>query len=169
MASVNSLAEAQWTQLVSIMTADMGTGKRLPTVLDVRKSAHLWTGLVPSVGVQLLKVTEDTYTTHTHMARCNFQIVAATQSVQTVNGSQRTPANLDDAMNQLQAIIDDGAGNGICAILRDKANTTLAGNAIIITIQSVDYSWSVQPGDQAEVMAYAIVTLETKQSVTIHS
>ena len=168
--SGNSSASQMWTQIVSILNSEKTTG-RLPTVKDVRKSIQLWTGKTPSIGVQLVHVDEGDLTTKTHKITATFNIAVATQSVDGApSGGQITPANLDDAMAQLQTVLGDGGTNGLDAILRDPTNFSLSGAApgtLRTKISSVTYDWDIRPGQPPQIWAYGLLKFQVEALVKV--
>ena len=160
MASPEERSAQQWAAIIALLQAQVGAGKMLPTVADVRASIDLWTGNVPAVGVQLQSVRADQVYTKGVKSTAEFVILAATRSVpDIISPTQTTPPNLDDAMSQVQAIVNDGNGNGITQILRLRANQTLGGLCSTVLITGVDYSWEIDRGATGsdQVWAYALI------------
>lgn len=167
------LSNAQWDYLVSTFTAEMAVGKRLTAVKDVRTSLSLWTEYIPAVGVALTDSAEAQRDSKQHLLTCTFTIVAGAQStVATAAANGYSIPNMDDAVKQVRAIVADGAGNGICSILRDPNNRTLGGNAGFSRIGRTQYQQVINPGanvatDDPEIWCYAFIELITQQFVAI--
>lgn len=167
MAAIESLVTQQWSQLMTILSAEMVTGKRLASLKDLRKSLHLWTGIMPAAGVQPQRVSEKPDASRRHLVTTTFNVIVGTESVAQTVGNNTTPANLDDAMAQLQVLLDDGQGNGICAVLRDPLNFGLSGNAYRTAITSIEYSAELGVGENPELFAYGLITYVAEQVVSI--
>lgn len=166
-------AKQQWDYLVTTLTAEMQPSKRIPTCKDVRHTLSLWTEFVPAIGVQLMDVLEQQHSTQRHIMQCNFVVQVSCQSTPTsATAAGYAKPNLDDAMAQLQALVSDGSGNGVCAILRDPANRTLGGNAGFSRITAVHYQPDVQPGsdinNEPEIWAHAFIDFQTVSQVAIN-
>lgn len=161
------LAAQQWAQLLAITQAEMLPGGRLTSLQDVRKSAHLWTDKVPAAGIQLQKVIEAPYAAQHHRVTTQFVIIVACNSVDTTVGTVLTPANLDDAMAQLQTLVSDGNGNGFAPVLRDPVNRFLNNTASQTGITNIDYQWDLKPGATPQIWAYAFITFEAVATVAI--
>lgn len=158
----------QWATLVSILRSEMPSPGRLQSLKDVRQSAQLWTAQVPAVGVQLLKTPCTVYGQGRLKMVSHFLIITATVSRQQVDGSNVIPANLDDAMAQLQALLSDGAGNGISAVLRDPANFLLGGYAYETMLGGTEFFYDVEPSptpDLAQIWAYGHTAYTATQLV----
>jgi hypothetical protein len=160
---------AQWSAIVTLLRAQMGTGKKLATLLDVRQSIDLWTGQQPAIGVQLMKISCDRAFTKKMHTVADFAILISVQSSQSVNGSNVVPPNLDDANARLQTLIADGAGNGVANVLRDPANHTLGGLAARVTVTGIEYSWEIGRGAAGsdQVWAHALMSVSVEDYISV--
>ena len=166
-------SSAQWDFLVSNFKTEQANGKRLTLVKAVSESLSLWTEFIPAVGVQLMDAREEFHATGKHKLYCDFVIQCSTQSTAaSASANGFAIPCLDDAMKQLRTIVSDGAGNGICSILRDPANRTLGGSAGTSQIKGIHFQPEIKPGanvntDDPEIWAHCFVDFTTLQFVTI--
>lgn len=165
----------QWAQIVALLRAEMGHHGKIAPVQDVRPSAHLWTGVTPAIGVQLLKIHVEPEFTHKHHTFATFVILVSVQSHPITTKTSTVPPNLDDANAQLQTILADGNGKGVCNILRDPANFLLGQDengqnlAIRTLVSGIDYSWEIGPGADGsdQVWANALVTYVVEDLISV--
>jgi hypothetical protein len=158
------LAAQQWANLTALLRTD----PRVSAIKDVRQAEELWTEKgTPAAGVQLDDITYSPYSSTRKWMVCSFRILVACESIETTVGSNVVPPNLDDAMKQLQAIISDGVGNGISAVLRDPVNQRLSQTCNHMSLKSVKYVPSIEMGEPIRVWAYAYVSVQTHKPLTI--
>ena len=162
------LSKAQWDYLVTLLNNEKAT--RLSGIQYIGKAYQLWSEVVPSIGVQLKKFTENEYATTRHKVVTTFDIILAVKSTD-ASAVERfganTPANLEDAMAILQPYVSDGSGNGLSPVLRDPQYRTLNGNAVRSQISDISYEWEIGPGEAPQIWAYALVTFMAEQIVAI--
>jgi hypothetical protein len=156
------------------------SGNRLTSIVYVGKSYYLWEKETPSIGVQLKSLRERSQVSMKHFVTTQFDIIMGVQSTDATatanNGGQLRQANLEDAMSMLQPLVSDGNGNGLSPVLRDmqyrSLGTSTVGaytqvNAQRTQISDIDYEWSITQGENAQIWAYALVTLIAEQLVSI--
>jgi hypothetical protein len=162
----------QWAWIVSTLQSEMTAGKRIASIKAVEPSLSLWTDFAPAVGVQLMDMREEGYSTSQHKLWSDFIIQVSAQSTkETALANGYSIPNLSDAMLQLKALISDGTGNGVCSILRDPANRTLGGYAAQSTIKGIHYQPEIQmgatAGDEPVIWAHAFIDFTALQFVAI--
>lgn len=187
-----ALANEQWNYIVAMLQAEAGLaaapagtspGNRLAGIKYVGRAYALWTEQVPTIGVQLREKNEKSSATTRNLVTTTFDIIIGTQSTDASatarNGGTPVKANLEDAMSQLCAFVDDGSGNGIEPILRDPQYRTLGqttvngltqqnaqGSSIVRTL----FEWDSSGGEMdtaAQIWAYACITFVAQQQVSI--
>lgn len=156
-----------WASLVATLQAEMAPGKRLSGVQKIGNSIHLWSGKSPAIGVQLLHQPEEGVAGEggmgKHRIELKFQIVAGAASV----GTDARKANLDDANTALQAVIADGAGNGLGPVLRGMTDTGPPAGAYRTQVKDVRWTWMIEDGEGVPVWAYAVVDFSVWTMVRI--
>lgn len=160
--------KAQWDAIVALLQAEVNPSGKLSTVKYVGRSAHLWTENSPAIGVQFNKATVAPYGSMRREMTSTFWIVVGVQSTDATaaaNMGADTPPNLEDAMDQLQAIIADGNGNGILPTLNEAQNYSLGGYAYRMIADSVECQWEIGPGKPPAIWAYGVISVTVKQLV----
>ncbi len=156
-----------WASLVTTLQAELAPGKRLSGVQRVGNSIHLWTGKSPAIGVQLLHQPEEDAAGRggqgKHHVELKFKIVAGAASL----GTDARKANLDDANTALQAIVADGAGNGLGPVLRGMTDTGPPAGSYRTKVNDVNWSWMIEDGEGVPVWAYAVVDFSVFTMVRI--
>jgi hypothetical protein len=189
--SPEAVAQNQWNQLIAIIESEMNVGPtgpgsgtnplgRLQKLYFCHQSIDMWSGLYPAAAVQLMEAPEFPVATHRHDIHSMFWIRLACASTPATAAAYRAPfapgipvpANLDDAMSQLKALISDGQGNGMSAVLRDRLNFNLKnsqfpnGLAYQTDITNWKYEWELDAGtDQQTVIAYATCMYTAKARI----
>lgn len=171
-------ANQQWNQLVSVILGEMNQGGtnpngRLQQVRYCYDTIDFWNGVFPAIGVQLKKVDEQPVATHKHDLYSRFWIRIAAQSTPTTAAARVPPpagapgvANLSDAMAQARIIMSDGTGNGLAAVLRDRAQFNLNGQSYQLDITGWDYDWEIDVGNNQSVIAYVTYYVTARSRVT---
>ncbi len=157
MSQYSTLAYAMRDSLVAILKAEQHIGGRLAGLADVRKTAQFAPGRTPGCAVQLLSMTPSDYAQRRKKVTVEFTLIVATRSV----GSSAREANLDDAFQALEPLIDDNGVNGVIPVLNDPANfglgfyaptsSTLASESYI---GRGEFKWDISEGAQQSVWAY---------------
>lgn len=159
----------QWDALKSAIEADVAPGKRLSTVNYVARAFQLWTPNPPTIGVQLVDAPLTPRGALQRTMTSEYWVLVGTRSTKASaesNMGAYTPANLEDAMNQLQPILADGNGNGLMAVLTDPANYSLGGWCYRMIPSSPKIFWDIQPGENAQIWAYAQITVAAEAIVS---
>ena len=158
----SGLAAQQWTYLTNLLRTEANPSGRLPTVQAVAKSYQLWMAASPQIGVQFESAVESKLGQRRHLVTTQFVVVVGVQS-------KANPANLDDAMAQVMAIVEDEntLTHGIAPILRDTATYGLGGRTITSGITKIETHGEVKPGASAEIWAYCDITFVTTTEVAI--
>ena len=162
--------KAQWDALLAAFSSEAVVGKRLDGISYVGRTFDLWTEKAPAIGVQLMSASVGPSASMQRELTTVYAVVVGCQSTDataSANMGANTPANIEDAMNQVQSFVADGAGNGIIPILCDAANFTLGGYAYEILSGNVKYDWQVMPGEEAQIWAYAVIMVTAKQKTWI--
>lgn len=177
--TLNDLAAQQWSAIFNLLKAEMAATKRLNaiawncestghsgtvTLLDLRKSTQPWTGINPVGGVSIGSITRSDYGTGRQMMTVSFNVLLAVQEI-TARGS--TPPNLDDALARLQALVSDGNGKGVAAILTDPLNYTLGGTCFTSRLDAIQFADDSMLGENPDVNAYAWMTFVTQKLVAL--
>lgn len=158
----------QWDAIVNQLKNEMALGAsgRLSSLKDVRHSIHLWTDSVPAAGVQIMDISFQEASNHKRLMTCTYAIIVAAQSTEASAGVNSIP-NLDDAMTQVQPLIDDGSGNGIVNVLLDPSFYTVNNFAERSKITGIHYHPEIRPGAPAQIWANVLIDFETQQHVGI--
>lgn len=177
----SDLTKAQWDQIVAILKSEMSTGRlknvqwtnvagvaQTSTIAVVNRSLHLYTGLLPAIGVQLQKGQVSKYSTAERWLANEFTLQIAVQA-DAYSATVSVPANGDDALTQAWAFISDGTGNGISEIFRDPLNRTLNNTCTQVFVTSVVPVLSVGEGNTPQVWADIYVTLRVDSQLSIHN
>lgn len=155
-------ALAQWTFLHDAILSEQQSG-RLTGLADVRKSLDFWTKLTPVAGVQITDWVTKDYASQRRQLFIDFTIRVAVHSV----AVGTTPANGDDALAKLWALISDGTGNGFSEVLRDPANRHLGGNADEFNLIRITPQVLVDDGETGDVWAEAYITCRSSKVLAI--
>jgi len=188
------LSDAQWTYLVAALKSEAGlgsppsgttSGNRLTGIQYVGAGYHLWTESNPSIGVQLKECREyngDAFglrsATSRHVFVSTFDIIIGVQSTDATASSRfgaNIKANAEDAMFLLRPYISGPSGSpgsGISAVLRDPqyrllGSTNGQNNCARSQITGIDYEWEIGPGENAQMWAYGLITLQAGALVQI--
>lgn len=188
-----AFAQEQWQQIIANIEAEMNVGPtgpgsgtnptgRLQQLWYCHPTIDMWTGKYPVAAVQLMDTVERVAATHRMDVESHFIVRIAAQSTPQSAAAFRAPlmagvpapANLDDAMAQLQTLISDGEGNGLSPVLRDRNNFNLKsaslpnGVAYETRITGIKFDWEMDAGNnQHTVLAYCTYSFLAKVRVTI--
>ncbi len=118
--------------LIATITAEMTSGGRMASLQYVGKSAMFATGKAPACGV-IIKGWPDPGPSGQRRLKAvvTLEILLAARSTPTavVGSTPGKIANLDDAFDTIEPLVDDGNGNGLVAILNDRATFALPAEA----------------------------------------
>jgi hypothetical protein len=163
--SSDSQAVAIWRYIIAALKAEMnvgpggpGTGPnaggRLQTVQYVHGTIHLWSDVLPTIGVQILVEHRKPEFQRVQDVIIEFKLVVAAQA-------KPDPTNgitLDSAYDVLNPLLADGAGNGVLNVLSDRGNVQAGGLANFSRVGRVEYDWEVDKAVGAtDARAYAYI------------
>ncbi len=144
------------------------TGGTLQKVASLgRKSIWPSFTLLPFVGVQLLEQKEALSASgRKHEITTDFHVGVSVK----VLGTAEEILQVDDALDELETLCDDGAGNGVCPILRANSAYNLGSlidpsgvtrlNAEMNYLPSIKYAWDERPSSKGvSYFAYAIISV----------
>ena len=183
---------AQWDFIVNTLRTESQVGGKLngcswtdvegtaqtSSMLDVRRSDHLWTqvldlkttpdpraGGVCGVMLQPWSINAD-YASSRRMLFTNFEIIIAVTSIEQTIGYNKIKANGDDALAQAWSFIEDGNGKGIMEIFRGNfQNAKLGGNANEVYLSKGDAQTLPGVGATPQLWAYVSVTLHAEKPI----
>lgn len=168
--TADATVKGQWDYLVTTLRQEILPGKRLSTVKYVGAAYDLWYPDSPSIGVQLYQSTWVEGPSMQRTMSSEFWILLGMQSTDDSAGaniSENAPANLEDAMNQLREIVVPANGQGLMAVLTDLNNYALGGFANKSMPAMLKYMWTVSPGANPQIWAYAHIVFTAKAFVTL--
>ena len=153
--SASIQAFAMWDTLYTSIKNEAAPTKRLAPLVDVRKSAQLARGTGPCCAVQLTAWQHVApYGTRRQELDVEFKIMLGAPSIGVDGTTTARDGNLDDAMASLRAVVDDGNGNGLVAVLNDPATFALGGNAMQSRLGDAHFDWDLRAGPTQTVWAY---------------
>jgi hypothetical protein len=177
------LSAAQWSYLIAVLKAEAGLGSappgtspgtRLTGVKYIGKAYHMWTDETPAIGLQLKRAKLLPCASRRKWLYTQFDIIMGVNS--TIATAAPNKPNLEDAMAQLQPLVSDGQGNGLANVLLDPQYRTLGSSTVNSVVQQnaqtsltdeVEYEWEVGQGQNAQIVAYALLTFTAKQIIAI--
>lgn len=171
--SLTMSGTSAWAALVAILQAQMNVGTiagiptlragtnptgKLQGVKAVGKSSFPDFAALPFVGVQLERSRQDVYSApRGFKVHHDFTISVVVE----VEAAGDAIISLDDGMAALQAILDDGAGNGVYPILMTRANFSLGGITYESMVTEISYSWDRSPAGKGQnYVAFAAIKYE---------
>jgi len=161
--TASTLAFQMRDSLVATIQAEMHVGGKLATLQDVRKSAQFATGKQPACAVWIPKISTKPEgqgaNGRQQEVSLTFQLTLAACSTITapVGDTPGKIANLDDALAAIEAVLDDGAGNGLVALLNQPNVFGLGGNASQSRLGDIQFYPVINEGDQQHIWAYCEV------------
>ena len=183
MSTAADTSKAQWDKIVSILKAEMASGRlkdcswtdvkgttHTTTMQDVQRSLDLYTETLPACGVQLAGYTLTPEGAGRRLMTTKFSILVTVKATDYTDGAGNTvPANAADALAQGYAFVSDGNGNGISEIFRDQNNYTLGGLCRVSKITDIETHATIDraEGGNSQVWADYYLTLYCEQLVNL--
>ena len=160
MATGYSQAVAIKAELIKAFTNEQHPGGKLSSVLAIGPTSYPESGVFPYVGVDIVKMKEAFIANHKIRLTIDFAISV----------SVRSTTLLQDAYKVRDALLDDGAGNGLQPILHNNMYLLLNGLiekseiGDIILLSNIDGD---KGAAQTQFFADAVIMYSVNQTITV--